>query len=155
MSHSKIYKDVRGRPIPSSDIEEYKIAFKEIDVDNSGSLDRLEIQSAMAKTGWNPSEKELDAILDEVDLDGNGTLDFSEFCMLMSKNSSNLTDDELAEAFSTLDSDGSGFLDEEELRFLGGPGLSDEEIKNMMADADFDKDGRVGFEDFKILMRGY
>ena len=150
---SKKICDIRGRPLSKNDLAEFEIAFKQFDGDNSGSIDRDEIKQAMAKLNWVPTEEELSSIIAEVDVDGNGTLDFNEFCLLMSKNSSGLTDEELKAAFTVLDQSGAGFLSGPDIRKLD-PSLTDQQIGEMIQQADFDGDGQIRFGDFKRLMLG-
>ena len=61
--------------------------------------------------GQNPTEGELQDMINEVDADGNGTIDFPEFLSLMAED----TEKELFEAFKVSDSDGKGLISDAEL----------------------------------------
>ena len=74
--------------------------------------------------GQNPSEEELQEMVDEVDEDGSGTIDFEEFTEMMTKQLAEEAlmsvperpEQELAEAFRILDKNADGYLDFDELK---------------------------------------
>eukprot|EP00746_Dinoflagellata_sp_MGD_P163970 gnl/MRDRNA2_/MRDRNA2_92330_c0_seq1.p2 gnl/MRDRNA2_/MRDRNA2_92330_c0~~gnl/MRDRNA2_/MRDRNA2_92330_c0_seq1.p2 ORF type:complete len:214 (+),score=45.47 gnl/MRDRNA2_/MRDRNA2_92330_c0_seq1:89-730(+) len=58
---------------------------------------------------------------------------------------------ELISAFKTYDVDGDGFISADELKDVMtalGEKVSKEEVERMIAEVDFDKDGKVSFEEF-------
>ena len=64
-------------------------------------------------------------------------------------------DTELKEAFKVFDQDGNGFITPSELRQVManlGEALTDEEIDQMIKEADMDGDGQVNYEEFVRLM---
>ena len=53
----------------------------------------------MRSLGQNPTEAELQDMINEVDADGNGTIDFPEFCTLMARKMKDTdSEEELKEA---------------------------------------------------------
>ena len=48
-----------------------------------GTITTKELGTVMRSLGQNPTEAELQDMINEVDADGNGTIDFPEFCTLM------------------------------------------------------------------------
>jgi len=71
----------------------------------------------MRSLGQNPTEAELQDMINEVDADGNGTIDFPEFLCLMSKKMKDTdSEEELREAFKVFDKDGNGFISAAEVR---------------------------------------
>jgi len=56
-----------------------EIAFKELDVDNSGGLTVDELFKGMKNYGMNPTESELRTIMNFIDTDGDGYIDHREF----------------------------------------------------------------------------
>jgi len=65
------------------------------------------------------------------------------------------TEDEMKEAFDIFDRDGNGLISAFELRNVMtnlGEQLTDDELEEMMKEADADRDGHLNFEEFKCLM---
>ena len=59
-----------------------------------------ELGTVMRSLGQNPTEAELQDMINEVDADGNGTIDFPEFLNLMARKMKDTdTEEELIEAF--------------------------------------------------------
>lgn len=79
--------------------------------DNDGTITIEELRIAMRSFGQNPSDKELQDMVDDIDIDGNGTIEFSEFLSLMTRKKFQDVDDEeedKKEAFKVFDKDGNG-----------------------------------------------
>jgi len=82
---------------------------------------------------------------------GNGTIDFSEFLTMMlpnRKDNSNCGPG-IREAFRTFDQDGNGLISAAELRHAMtnlGEKLTDDEVDEMIREADIDGDGQVSYE---------
>merc|ERR1712126_2788 len=66
-----------------------------------GSVDSSQVSSIMKAIGQNPSEAEIQDMVNQVDKDGTGSIDFPEFLMMMSiKSESENAEDEIREAFT-------------------------------------------------------
>ena len=57
-------------------IAEFKEAFALFDKDGDGTITTKELGTVMRSLGQNPTEAELQDMINEVDADGNGTIDF-------------------------------------------------------------------------------
>lgn len=119
--------------------------------------------------------------MQEVDEDGNGAINFKAFLRLMQrKMKDNTEDDEIRTAFKVFDRcayacmhacrgetctsfvsgtrkrrDGNGFISAAELRHVMcniGERLSEEDVEEMIREADLDKDGQINFTEFVDLM---
>lgn len=66
-------------------IAEFKEAFSLFDKDGDGTITTKELGTVMRSLGQNPTEAELQGMINEVDADGNGTIDFPEFLSLMAR----------------------------------------------------------------------
>jgi len=89
---------------------------------------------------------------------GDDTIDFPEFLSLMSRKMKDTdTEEELTEAFKVFDRDGNGFISPAELRHIMtnlGEKLTDEEIDEMICEADADVSGQINYEEFVKMMMG-
>jgi Ca2+-binding EF-hand superfamily protein len=65
----------------------------------------------MRSLGQNPTEAELQDMINEVDVDGNGTIDFDEFLAMMAKKFQDTdSEEEIRQAFTVFDKDGNGTI---------------------------------------------
>ena len=79
---------------------EFKEAFSLFDKDGDGTITTKELGTVMRSLGQNPTEAELQDMINEVDADGNGTIDFPEFLTMMAmKIKQTDGEDEMKEAF--------------------------------------------------------
>lgn len=60
------------------------MAWELFDDDHSGQIDSNELQNVLKKLGLNPTDEELQDIINDIDKDNDGTIDYSEFLRLMS-----------------------------------------------------------------------
>lgn len=137
-------------------IAELQEAFKLFDKDSDGAITKEELGTAVYALGQTPTEAELQDMLNEVDYDGNGTVDFSEFLIMMApKMSDTESEEEIREAFRAFDKDGNGFIDATEIWHAMtnlGERLTNEEVDEMIREADIDGDGEVNYEEFIKMM---
>lgn len=125
----------------------------------AGTIDASELGTVMRSLGYQPTEEEIEDIISQADLDGNGTIDFDEFIQMMPAASRNEraenAEEEMREAFQIFDADGNGKITSEELRLIMenlGEKLTDEEIDDMVKEADIDGDGEINYEEFVKMM---
>ncbi|KAK3578515.1 hypothetical protein CHS0354_007769 [Potamilus streckersoni] len=137
-------------------IAEFEEAFSLFDKDGDGTITTKELGSVMRSLGNNPTEAELQSMINEVDADGSGCIDFPEFLILMQKKvAQSEGDGEIREAFRVFDKDGNGFISAAELRHVManlGEKLTDEDVDEMIREADVDGDGQVNYEEFVKMM---
>ncbi|XP_064622657.1 caltractin ICL1b-like [Lineus longissimus] len=142
--------------IQSPSDPEFKEAFSLFDKDGNGSITTKELSTVMRSLGQNPTEAELEDILDEVDADKSGTIDFDEFKEMMAKKVVGTDpEEEIRDAFRVFDKDNNGFITAVELRHVMsnlGEKLTDEEVDEMVTEADLDGDGRIDYDEFAKMM---
>ncbi|CAF3072827.1 unnamed protein product [Rotaria sp. Silwood2] len=113
----------------------------------------------MRSLGLNPTNKEIADLIAEVDKNGNQNLDFQEFVAFMNKHwNEGDQEAELREAFRLFDRDNSGYITINELKEVMlnmGEKLNQEELEDMMREADVNKDGKLDYEGNLILLLSF
>jgi len=74
-----------AKQLTEEQIAEFKEAFALFDKDGDGSITTKELGTVMRSLGQNPTEAELQDMINEVDSDQNGDIDFGEFLTMMAK----------------------------------------------------------------------
>ncbi|XP_038220730.1 calmodulin-A-like isoform X2 [Zerene cesonia] len=137
-------------------VAEFKEAFMLFDKDEDGTITMAELGVVMRSLGQRPTETELRDMVKEVDQDGNGTIEFNEFLQMMSKKMRGADgEDELREAFRVFDKNNDGLISSVELRHVMtnlGERLSEEEVDDMIREADLDGDGMVNYDEFVTIL---
>lgn len=112
----------------------------------------------MRALGQNPTQQELNDLVNEIDTNGNSMIEFSEFLTMMARQIKEQdVEAEILEAFKVFDSDGDGKISQTELvRVLTtiGEKLTDAEAKQMLEAADTDSDGQIDIEEFARVLKG-
>ncbi|XP_023343695.1 calmodulin-2/4 isoform X2 [Eurytemora carolleeae] len=113
----------------------------------------------MRSIGSNPTEEEIEEMIDDADADGSGSVDFVEFVELMIKRESEKeTPEDLKQAFRVFDKDGNGYVSTSELKYVLhrlGVLFTDNELQEMVQEADIDGDQHISFDEFRdIFMEG-
>lgn len=136
--------------------EQIKEAFNVFDKDNDGFITLKELGTVMRSLGHNPTESELHDTIKEYDKDESGTIDFTEFYDLMLKKlKESEMQTEIFEIFETLDRDGNGTLSGQEIQAvlqLVNIKLDDNEINELIKQADLNNDGCLDFNEFFKIM---
>ena len=217
--------------LSNEQISEFKEAFSLFDKDGDGTITTKELGTVMRSLGQNPTEAELQDMINEVDADGNGTIDCEharregteraplghrarttpgalarrqrprrpspwagrrwaggaharagararartrdlsltappprcsrvlavpEFLTMMARKMKDTDSaEEIKEAFKVFDKDGNGFISAAELRHIMtnlGEKLTDEEVDEMIREADVDGDGQINYDEFVDMM---
>lgn len=136
----------------------------------SGEITAKELGEIMRSLGQDPSDSELKDMVNEVDTDKSGTIDFQGQLVsprphLISSSHTNLIleflnmmsiqlpasdfEHEMRMAFKVFDRDGSGSISSDELRLVMrqlGENLTDQEIDEMLQEADKDGNGLIDCE---------
>ncbi|KAL5217663.1 hypothetical protein ABZP36_018347 [Zizania latifolia] len=145
-----------GDRLTAEQIAQLKEAFNLFDKDGDGVITSKELGTVLSSLGQNHTEAELQDMIKDVDADGNGVIDFHEFLNLMAHKMPDAdSEDALREAFNLIDKDRNGYICADELRHVMGnlgEKLTDQEVADMIKEADLDGDGLISYKEFVKLM---
>ena len=140
---------------PSS--QELREAFNLFDTDGSGSIDIKELKAAMRALGFTVKKAEIRQMIQDIDKDDSGTVDFDEFVEMMTgRMTSRDSKEEIQKVFALFDEDTTGKITFRDLKKAVtelGENISDEEIMEMIEEADRSGDGTINFEEFYRVMK--
>ena len=156
-------KTALGRPKKRTELteeqrQEIKEAFDLFDTDGSGSIDAKELKVAMRALGFEPKKEEIKKMIADLDTEGNGVIDYNDFLDLMTvKMAERDPMEEMMKAFRLFDEDDTGKISFKNLKRVAkelGENMSDEEIQEMIDEADRDGDGEISDEEsFRIMKK--
>jgi len=149
---------------PDTNMEELKIAFSYFDRNCDGSIEADELGAVMKALGYKVTHDELIEMIKLADLDGNNKVEFDEFVNVMNRHEwekARLTrpqqeDDILRAAFKVFDRGNNGYISRCDLRRAMnelGENLTETELDLMMREADKDGNGKIDFEEFKLMQQ--
>lgn len=137
--------------------QEIKEAFDLFDTDGSESIDAKELKVAMRALGFEPKKEEIKKMISDIDKDGTGTINFSEFLgMMTTKMSERDSKQEILKAFRLFDDDETGRISLKNLKRVAkeiGESMTDEELQEMIDEADKDGDGEIDQDEFLKIMK--
>ena len=123
----------------------------------SGTIDAKELKVAMRALGFEPKKEEIRKMIAEIDRDGSGTVDFNEFlAMMTTKMGERDSREEILKAFRLFDDDETGKISFRNLKRVAnelGEKMSDEELQEMIDEADRDGDGEINQDEFFRIMK--
>ena len=155
----------KRRELTEEQRQEIKEAFDLFDTDGSGSIDAKELKVAMRALGFEPSKDEIKRMMAEADREGTGKVDYKDFADLMQIKMVNIIcdgqeerdpEEEIRKAFRLFDIDNKGTIGFKELKRVAkelGENMTDEELREMVEEADKDGDGEIKEEDFVKIMK--
>uniref|UniRef100_A0A8C0RKT3 Centrin 2 n=3 Tax=Caniformia TaxID=379584 RepID=A0A8C0RKT3_CANLF len=137
--------------------QEIREAFDLFDADGTGTIDVKELKVAMRALGFEPKKEEIKKMISEIDKEGTGKMNFSDFLTVMTqKMSEKDTKEEILKAFKLFDDDETGKISFKNLKRVAkelGENLTDEELQEMIDEADRDGDGEVNEQEFLRIMK--
>lgn len=132
-------------------------AFDMLDTDSTGCIAASDLKVAISALGFEPTKEEILQMLADVDAADSGRLSYDEFVRLMKRKMAAADSDvEIRKAFRLFDADGRGRITAATLRRVAdemGETINDEELGEMIAEADGNKKGYVDEEDFVRVVK--
>jgi len=137
-------------------ILELKDAFEMFDRDKDGLISNKELGNILRSLGHEPNDVEIADMINDVDSDEDGKIDFNEFMHLMHKRAKDSDiEEELCEAFRLFDKESEGRISSSEFRHIMltlGERLSEDEVDEMIKEADSKGDGYIYYKEFVKVM---
>ncbi|NWX03044.1 CETN2 protein, partial [Caloenas nicobarica] len=137
--------------------QEVREAFELSDTDGTGAIDVKELKVAMRALGFEPKKEEIKKIISDADTEGTGKISFNEFLVVMTpKMAEKDSKEEILKAFKLFDDDETGKISFKNLKRVAkelGENITDEELKDMINEADRDGDGEVNEQEFLRIMK--
>ncbi|NWI81158.1 CETN2 protein, partial [Dryoscopus gambensis] len=143
--------------LPEEQRREVREAFELFDTDGSGSIDVKELKVAMRALGFEPKKEEIKKMISDIDKEGTGKISFNDFLAVMTqKMAEKDSKEEILKAFRLFDDDETGKISFRNLKRVArelGENLTDQELQEMIDEADRDGDGEVSEQEFLRIMR--
>ena len=138
-------------------LAEIKEAFSIFDTEHSGSIDARELKAAMRALGFEVKKQEIKKIMQDLDKSVNEKINYNEFLSIMTPRMGEKdTREEILKIFRLFDDDQTGkiaFRNIKKVALELGEGLTDDELHEMIEEADRDGDGLINFDEFYRVMR--
>mmetsp|Transcript_22220 Transcript_22220/g.30451 ORF Transcript_22220/g.30451 Transcript_22220/m.30451 type:complete len:193 (+) Transcript_22220:50-628(+) len=139
-------------------MEEIKEAFNLFDTEGKGNIDVRELKAAFRALGFQVKKSEIRQMFIDMDKDlSSATVGFDEFVEMVTPRMLNRDSrEEIMKVFALFDDDNTGAISFKNLKRVAtelGENLTDEELQEMVDEADRDGDGVINEEEFYRVMR--
>lgn len=139
-------------------MEEIKEAFNLFDTEGKGNIDVRELKAAFRALGFQVKKAEIRQMFIDMDKDlSSATITFDEFVEMVTPRMLNRDSrEEIMKVFALFDDDNTGAISFKNLKRVAtelGENLTDEELQEMIDEADRDGDGVINEEEFYRVMR--
>ncbi|KAJ1427319.1 hypothetical protein B484DRAFT_450348 [Ochromonadaceae sp. CCMP2298] len=139
-------------------MEEIKEAFNLFDTEGKGNIDVRELKAAFRALGFQVKKAEIRQMFIDMDKDlSSATITFDEFVEMVTPRMQNRDSrEEIMKVFALFDDDNTGAISFKNLKRVAtelGENLTDEELQEMIDEADRDGDGVINEEEFYRVMR--
>ncbi|CAH2062379.1 unnamed protein product, partial [Iphiclides podalirius] len=132
-------------------------AFNLLDHSGEGKIKADDFRVVIKALGYEPTKEELQQMINGVDKTQSGKLSFENFeTAIMRKIMSQDSDGDIMKSFRLFDNDDTGVISFDNVKRVSellGANLTDEEIEEMMDDADKDFDGVISVDEFMRLIK--
>ncbi|XP_054712649.1 uncharacterized protein LOC129222203 [Uloborus diversus] len=132
-------------------------SFNLFDQDGTGFIAARDLKVALRALGFEPKKEEIKKMISEIDKENTGKIAFDDFLKLMAEKISDKdANKEILKAFQLFDDDSTGKISFNNLKRVAmelGENITDEELQEMIDEADRDGDGEVNQEEFLRIMK--
>ena len=139
-------------------LKECKIVFDMFDKDKDGLISINKLGDIMRILGAAPSKIELDNLIYNLESNNNNLISFDNFLILLKNKLENqYTEDDIINEFRKLDKKNNGKINENDLRNLMSKyenPLSNEEIEEIIKEANVDSNNEIDYINFTKILLG-
>lgn len=132
-------------------------AFNLLDYTGEGKIKAEDFRVAIKALGYEPTKEELETMINAVDKGDTGRLSFENFqTAIMRKIMAQDCDGDIMKSFRLFDMDDTGLISFDNVKQVSqilGASLTDEEIEEMIDDADKDFDGYINVQEFMKMIK--
>ena len=144
--------------LDSDKLKECKIVFDMFDKDKDGLISINKLGDIMRILGAAPSKIELDNLIYNLESNNNNLISFDNFLILLKNKLENqYTEEDIINEFRKLDKNGNGKISESDLRNLMSKyenPLSNEEIEEIIKEANVDSNNEIDYINFTKILLG-
>uniref|UniRef100_A0A7S1C308 Calmodulin n=1 Tax=Corethron hystrix TaxID=216773 RepID=A0A7S1C308_9STRA len=137
----------------TSEICELRKVFDQYDTANNGFISHAEFKHALSRFDNKYSEEEIDKLFNAVNFDEGGLINYTEFLAATLETVGHIEEERLAGAFDRFDDDDSGFISKKNLRRILGKTYTEAKVEQLIAEGDYENDGKISYEEFLMLFR--
>ena len=138
--------------LPKNKTDEYKKVFQIHSNGPDGYVNTSELSNIFKSINIDASDEEIKEIIKKLDLEEKKQINYEEFLSLINQGDKDIDEEEeVLNAFKVFDKDGNGLININELKNIMlniGNNWSENEINELLRDADIDMDGYINYEEF-------
>ena len=142
--------------LPKNKIDEYKKIFNSHKKDQDGSVNTSELANIFKSINIDASDEEIKEIIGKLDLENKTEINYEEFLSIINQKDKDVDEEEeVLKAFKVFDKEGNGLININELKDIMlniGNNWSEDELNEMLGEADIDMDGYINYEEFVRTM---
>ncbi|TNV75245.1 hypothetical protein FGO68_gene10885 [Halteria grandinella] len=133
-------------------INECRDKFKMFDSEGRGTITVRELGVVMRQLGVNPTDEELQEMIQEVDESGEGEITFQQFISIMAHKMKDADSEQgTLEAFRVFDKERTGFISRGELKSIlmtMGQLMTEEEAEDLLEETQSNPEGNIDYMQF-------
>lgn len=157
ISQGKFFR--RKKELKDEQLNEIQDSFDLFDKDGTGTIEAEDLWVVMRALGTEPRKEDIKKLVGEVDKEGTGQIDFNGYLQIvLNKMAERPSHSDIEKAFRLFDSESNKVISFTDLRRVAteiGEQVSDEELHEMIAEADSTETGTVCLEDFIKIVTSY
>ncbi|KAI1721435.1 EF-hand domain pair domain-containing protein [Ditylenchus destructor] len=148
---------------PKISRQELEEVFAQFDEEKTGFVSTKKLKTVLRALGFEPRQHEIEEMLSRIKANeaaravNEDGLSMEELLYLLKDKTVEVkTSDEISSAFRLFDVEGKGYINVEDLRRISkelGETIPEEELQEMVRDANISKNGRVTEPEFKVIMK--